>query len=104
MRARQHGLAGQLRIAVIPTALTRAARLCHRFNAKHPKVRFAILSRTSVEILSMLDNLDVDAGISCLDNEPMGRFCRSCMRCRTPLAICPSQGPHPEADDPRADQ
>jgi DNA-binding transcriptional LysR family regulator len=73
MRAKRHGLSGQLRIAVIPTALTWAARLCHRFNAKHPKVRFTILSRTSVEILSMLDNLDVDAGISYLDNEPMGR-------------------------------
>lgn len=73
MRAKRHGLAGQLRIAAIPTALTWAARLCHRFNVKHPKVRFTILSRTSVEILTMLDNLDVDAGISYLDNEPMGR-------------------------------
>lgn len=73
MRAKRHGLSGQLRIAAIPTALTWAARLCHRFNAKHPNVRFTILSRTSIEILSMLDNLDVDAGISYLDNEPMGR-------------------------------
>lgn len=73
MREKQHGLSGRLRIAAIPTALTWAARLCHRFNARHPNVRFSILSRTSAETLSMLDNLDVDAGISYLDNEPLGR-------------------------------
>ncbi|TRW99546.1 LysR family transcriptional regulator [Paracoccus sp. M683] len=73
MRFKRHGLSGRLRIAAIPTALTWASRLATGFSAKHPNVRFTILSRTSAEILSMLDNLDVDAGISYLDNEPMGR-------------------------------
>ncbi|WP_272001847.1 LysR family transcriptional regulator [Roseovarius sp. ZX-A-9] len=73
MRAKKHGLAGQLRIAVIPTALTWAAGLSARFSKIHPKVRFTLLSRTSIEILSMLENLDVDAGITYLDNEPTGR-------------------------------
>ncbi|WP_424988164.1 LysR family transcriptional regulator [Microbulbifer sp. S227A] len=73
MRFKKHGLSGQLRIAVIPTALTWASRLSTRFSAKNPNVRFRILSRTSSEILSMLDNHEVDAGISYLDNEPMGR-------------------------------
>jgi DNA-binding transcriptional LysR family regulator len=73
MRFTRHGLSGVLRIATIPTALTWAARLAAAFSARHPNVGFKILSRTSVEILSLLDNLDVDAGISYLDNEPMGR-------------------------------
>lgn len=73
MRFKREGLSGRLRLAVIPTALTWAARLAARFGEKHPNVRFTILSRTSVEILSMLDNLEVDAGLSYLDNEPMGR-------------------------------
>lgn len=73
MRFKRYGLAGQLRVAVIPTALTWAARLSARFSEKHPKVRFTLLSRTSVEILSMMDNLDVDAGITYLDNEPTGK-------------------------------
>ena len=73
MRHTRHGLAGQLRVAVIPTALTWAGKIAARFGEAHPNVRFTILSRTSIEILSMLDNLDVDAGISYLDNEPMGR-------------------------------
>lgn len=73
MRATRHGLSGQLRIAVIPTALTWAAKISARFGAAHPHVGFTILSRTSIEILQMIDDLDVDAGISYLDNEPLGR-------------------------------
>ena len=73
MRATRHGLTGQLRIAVIPTALTWAARLSARFGQRHPNVSFTIMSKTSIEILQMLDDLDVDAGISYLDNEPLGK-------------------------------
>nr|WP_273542493.1 LysR family transcriptional regulator [Szabonella alba] len=73
MRHAREGLSGAIRLAVIPTALTWAARLTARFSAAHPNVRFTVLSRTSVEILSMLENLDIDAGISYLDNEPTGR-------------------------------
>ncbi|MBV0892085.1 LysR family transcriptional regulator [Paracoccus sp. Z118] len=73
MQVKRRGFAGELRVAVIPTALTWAARLTTRFGELHPNVRFTILSRTSIEILAMIDNLDVDAGISYLDNEPTGR-------------------------------
>lgn len=73
MRMTQHGLSGQVRIAAIPTALTWAARLSAIFSEKHPRVRFTILSRTSREILAMLDNFEADAGISYIDNEPLGR-------------------------------
>jgi len=73
MRAIRHGLSGDLRLAVIPTALTVAAELTVRFGRANPNVRFTILSRTSIEILDMIENLEADAGISCLDNEPLGR-------------------------------
>jgi DNA-binding transcriptional LysR family regulator len=73
MRTARHGLSGHVRLAVIPTALTWAARLSARFAESHPNVRFTILSRTSAEILAMLENLDIDAGLSYLDNEPLGR-------------------------------
>jgi len=73
MRAVRHGLSGNLRVAVIPTALTIAANLTARFTRKHPGVRLTILSSTSIAILQMIENLEVDAGISYLDNEPLGR-------------------------------
>lgn len=74
INALTHGLSGQLRIAAIPTALGMVAQLTTPFRAKHPHVRFSILSRTSIEILEMIENLEVDAGITYLDNEPLGKL------------------------------
>lgn len=73
MKAARHGLAGHVRIAAIPTALAMVAQLTTPFREKHPGVTFSILSRTSIEVLSMLGNFDIDAGITYLDNEPLGR-------------------------------
>jgi len=36
-------------------------------------VRFTIWSRTSIEILTLMENLEIDAGLTYLDNEPLGR-------------------------------
>ena len=73
MRAARHGLSGHIRIAAIPTALAMMPRLTTPFREKHPGVTFSILSRTSIEVLSLLGNFDIDAGITYLDNEPLGR-------------------------------
>jgi DNA-binding transcriptional LysR family regulator len=73
IRALKHGLTGQLRIAAIPTTLAMVASLTTPFRARHPDVRFSILSRTSIEILTLLDNLEIDAGVTYVDNEPLGR-------------------------------
>ena len=50
-----------------------AASLTTPYRARHPNVRFTILSRTSIEVLKALDNLEVDAGLTYIDNEPLGR-------------------------------
>jgi len=73
MRAARHGLSGRIRIAAIPTALAMVPRLTTPLREKHPGVTFSILSRTSIEVLSLLGNFDIDAGITYLDNEPLGR-------------------------------
>ena len=73
MRAARHGLSGRLRIAAIPTTLAMTPLLTTPFRKKHPGVTFTILSRTSIEVLSLLGNFDIDAGITYLDNEPLGR-------------------------------
>jgi DNA-binding transcriptional LysR family regulator len=71
--ALKRGLAGHVRIAAIPTALAMTAMLTTPYRANHPDVRFTIVSRTSIQVLSMLENLEVDAGLNYLDNEPLGR-------------------------------
>ncbi len=72
LAAAKRGIVGHLRIAVIPTALPIVARLTMPLQARHSGIAFTILSRTSAEILHLLHNLEVDAGISYLDNEPLG--------------------------------
>lgn len=71
--ALKSGLIGHLKIAAIPTALGMVSTLTTPYRAKHPNVKFTILSRTSIEVLGMLENLEVDAGITYVDNEPLGR-------------------------------
>ncbi|MDQ0456603.1 LysR family transcriptional regulator [Rhizobium paknamense] len=73
MRAARKGLAGHIRLAVIPTALAMVQKLTEPFQARHPAVTFSVLSRTSLQVLSLLENLEIDAGITYLDHEPLGR-------------------------------
>lgn len=101
MRFSGTGLAGQLRLAVVPTALTWASRLAASFSESHPKVSFTILSRTSAEVLEMLENLDVDAGITYLDNEPLGRVSTCFLYRETYTLVCRKD--HPLADSPIID-
>lgn len=69
----RHGLTGRLRIAAIPTALAMIAAITTPYRARHPEVQFTVLSRTSIEILALLENLEIDAGLTYLDNEPLGK-------------------------------
>ena len=69
----RHGLSGRLRLAAIPTALAMVVALTTPYREKHPHVQFTIYSRNSLEILDLLENLEIDAGITYVENEPLGR-------------------------------
>lgn len=71
--ALKRGLTGRLKIAAIPTALAMVAAITTPYRARHPDVRFTILSQNSIQVLTQLENLEIDAGITYLDNEPLGR-------------------------------
>ena len=73
VHALKHGLSGRLRIAAIPTTLAMVERLTTPYRARHPNVQFTIYSRNSLEILDLLENLEVEAGITYVENEPVGR-------------------------------
>ncbi|WP_430910297.1 LysR family transcriptional regulator [Methylobacterium sp. sgz302541] len=70
--ALRNGLSGHLRIAAIPTALPMIAALTTPYRARYPDVRFTIESTTSTDVFSLLENLEADAGVTYLDNEPLG--------------------------------
>src|ERR1700754_2521452 len=71
--ALKEGLSGEIAIAAIPTALGMLASLTTPFRARHPNVRFRIISSTSINALALLENLEVDAALSYSENEPIGK-------------------------------
>lgn len=73
-RSFRHGLVGELRLAAIPTALPFTPAITQPYRALHPGVRFSVLSRSSIEILDQLNGLEIDAGLTYVDNESTGRL------------------------------
>ena len=65
------GLRGKLRFGVIPTALPMAVHVTAPFCAAFPSVTLEVLSLTSDQILERLENFELDAGMTYLDNEPL---------------------------------
>ena len=69
----RRGLSGTLRMAAVPTATPMVAALTTPFRARHPAVRFSVHSATSHEIVRQIANLELDAGLTYLEGEPLGR-------------------------------
>lgn len=67
----KRGVAGVIRLACIPTALPVAARLCSVLADRHPGVSFSVQSTSSKYMLSLLEDFQIDGGITYLDNEPL---------------------------------
>jgi DNA-binding transcriptional LysR family regulator len=73
VHALKHGLTGRLRIAAIPMALAMIETLTTLYHERHPQVQFTVLTHTAQEILRLLENLEIDAGVTYLDIDPIGR-------------------------------
>ena len=61
-------------LGVIPTAMPRIAELTAPFLARHPAAEVTILSRSSDEIRDQIAALELDAGVTYLDGEHLGRL------------------------------
>ncbi len=66
-------LQGRLRLGVVPSALPAVAELTTPYRALHPNVTFSVLSRTSDDILGLLDDLQIEAGLTYLPGEASAR-------------------------------
>lgn len=66
------GLAGQLRIGAIPSALTASPLLTGPFGERHPEVRIGLESLSSRAIVRRLAEFDLDVGMTYVDGEPLG--------------------------------
>lgn len=64
-------LSGSLRLGVIPAALPSVSLVTAPFNARHPEVAIEIRSMSSRAIERALEDFEIEAGITYLDNEPL---------------------------------
>ncbi len=71
--ALKRGLSGHLRLGAIPTTLSFVAKLSVPFRKLYPNVSFTVYSLNSDAVLDRLENLEIDAGLTYIDNEPLGR-------------------------------
>ena len=71
--AHRRDVAGHLRLAVIPTAVPGVALLTAPMLRRHPGLRFTVLSRTSSQVVELMENLEVDAGVTYLDADTLRR-------------------------------
>lgn len=65
-------LTGTLRLGVIPTALSVVSLITRQLLERHPGVRVEVRALSSIEIGRRLADHDLDAGVTYLDNEPLG--------------------------------
>jgi hypothetical protein len=55
------------------TSDCQSAALTTPLHAAHPDLLFTILTRSSIEIVSLLENLEIGAGLTYVNNERLGR-------------------------------
>lgn len=65
------GLAGTLRLGVIPAAMPAVAFLSEQFETRNPLAEIEVRSMSSRAIQRALENFEIDGGLTYLDNEPL---------------------------------
>lgn len=70
-------LRGRLRLGVIPTALPAVAEITAPLLAANPEVDLEVRSLSSDRIVDELVSYRIDAGLTYLDNEPLGQLART---------------------------
>ena len=88
-----HGLSGRLRLGVVPTALPMVSRVTAPLYARYPKVTLSVLSQTSAEIQRGIENFELEAGITYLDNEPLEHVRARQLYAETYVFLTAAKGP-----------
>ncbi|RFC63696.1 LysR family transcriptional regulator [Fulvimarina endophytica] len=73
VRSVRRGLTGFLRIGAIPTALSLVPRLTTPFRARHPDVTFDVTSFSSADLLTAVEDFEIDVGLTYLEDERVAR-------------------------------
>jgi DNA-binding transcriptional LysR family regulator len=95
------GITGTLRLGVIPAAMPSVPFLSELFMADHPTAAIDIKSMTSRAIQHALDALEIDGGLTYLENEPLENVKRLPLYHEHYVFACRSD--HPFANRPSID-
>ena len=66
-------LSGRLRVGVVPSALPMIAMLTAPFAERYPGTSITVTSLTSRALERALEEFEIDAGVTYLEDEPLGR-------------------------------
>jgi DNA-binding transcriptional LysR family regulator len=66
-------LSGRLRVGVVPSAVPMIALLTAPFAERYPGTSITVISSTSRAIERALEDFEIDAGVTYLEDEPLGR-------------------------------
>ena len=92
------GIDSHLRIAALPSAMLLVAALTVPLQLRNPNIRFTVLSRPSNILLKMLQQREIDAGVTYLSNEPIGEVSSVPIYREEFLLLTTSDGPFGRAD------
>ena len=90
----RNGIGSQIRLAAIPSAMPIVASITTPFQHRNPTVRFTVLTRSSEELLGLLHQREIDAGVTYLDNEPVGDVLKVPLYHERYLLLTTVGGPH----------
>lgn len=88
------GLSGRLRLGAIPTALPIVSHITGPFHARFPNVSVTVLSLNSQEIQRGIDDFELEAGLTYLDNEPLENVLTKPICHEEYLFLTPASGPY----------
>ena len=87
------GLEGTLRIGAIPTSLPMVSLVTSPFCERHPLMHVEVLSLSSREIERRMEAFELDAGLTYLDNEPLGNVRTVPLYRERYVLLCAADGP-----------
>lgn len=67
----RRSLTGNLKLGVIPSALPLVPAVTDPLHDRHPQVKVTVWSTSSIEIQQGLDQFELDAGMTYIENEPL---------------------------------
>ena len=89
----RRSLTGNLRLGVIPSALPLVPAVTDPLHDRHPQVRVTVWSASSIEIQQGLDQFELDAGVSYIENEPLRGVLMRELYIERYVLLTPEHGP-----------